>query len=64
MYERMIVMSSVAVCPECEADISFKAGTVVGEIVVCPDCAAELEVTSVNPAAVELAPEVGEDWGE
>ncbi|MFN5342279.1 MAG: lysine biosynthesis protein LysW [Roseiflexaceae bacterium] len=55
---------AVAVCPECEAEIPFKAGTVEGEIVVCPDCAAELEVTSVNPPTLELAPEVGEDWGE
>lgn len=53
-----------AVCPECDAEIVFKAGTITGEIIVCPDCAAELEVTSVNPLALELAPEVGEDWGE
>jgi alpha-aminoadipate carrier protein LysW len=35
-----------------------------GEIVVCPDCGVELEVMSVDPIAVELAPEVEEDWGE
>jgi alpha-aminoadipate carrier protein LysW len=53
-----------AVCPECDAEIVFAAGTVAGEIIVCPDCAAELEVISITPAVVELAPEVGEDWGE
>lgn len=53
-----------AVCPECDADIMLVAGTVVGEIVVCPDCAAELEVVSIDPPALDLAPEVGEDWGE
>jgi alpha-aminoadipate carrier protein LysW len=51
-------------CPECEANISLSADTVEGEIIVCPDCAAELEVVGVNPPALALAPEVGEDWGE
>jgi alpha-aminoadipate carrier protein LysW len=35
-----------------------------GEIIVCPDCAVELEVMSVDPITIELAPEVEEDWGE
>jgi len=52
------------VCPECDAQIVFKAGTITGEIIVYPDCAAELEVTSVNSLALELAPKVGEEWGE
>ena len=30
----------------------------------CPDCGAELEITSLDPLTVELAPEVEEDWGE
>ena len=51
-------------CPECDAQINLPADTVAGEILVCPDCAAELEVTAVNPPALALAPEVGEDWGE
>ena len=50
-------------CPECGAE--FNTGNVeVGEIVVCPDCGVELEVTSINPVAVDLAPEEDEDWGE
>jgi alpha-aminoadipate/glutamate carrier protein LysW len=50
-------------CIECAAQIEL--GEVVeGEIVQCGDCGAELEVTSVNPVAVELAPEEEEDWGE
>lgn len=53
-----------AICPECDAEVSFVAGTVVGEIVVCPDCAAELEVVSIDPPRLDLAPAVGEDWGE
>jgi alpha-aminoadipate/glutamate carrier protein LysW len=51
-------------CPECDATINLPADTVVGEILICAECAAELEVTSVEPPTLALAPEVGEDWGE
>ena len=51
-------------CPECEAAITLADDVVEGEIVTCPDCAAELEVVSVSPLELALAPEVGEDWGE
>ncbi len=51
-------------CPECEAEITLEAGTEVGEIIVCPDCGVDLEVVSVNPAVVQLAPMEQEDWGE
>ena len=51
-------------CPECSAEISLEASTVVGEIIVCPDCGVDLEVKSLDPAAVDLAPMEQEDWGE
>ena len=51
-------------CPECAADLDLAADVEEGEIGVCPDCGAELEVVSLDPLAVELAPEVEEDWGE
>ena len=51
-------------CPECEAEITLDAGTEAGEIIVCPDCGVDLEVVSVNPAVVQLAPMEQEDWGE
>jgi alpha-aminoadipate carrier protein LysW len=51
-------------CPECEAEITLDAGTEVGEIIVCSDCGVDLEVTSLQPASVELAPMEAEDWGE
>ncbi len=51
-------------CPECDATITLNDDVVEGEIVVCPDCAAELEVMSVDPPTLALAPEEGEDWGE
>lgn len=56
-------MSTVA-CPECEAEITLVDGTEAGEIIVCSDCGVDLEVTSVDPATVQLAPMEQEDWGE
>jgi alpha-aminoadipate/glutamate carrier protein LysW len=53
-----------ATCPECEAAITLADDAVEGEIIVCPDCAAELELISLDPPELLLAPEVGEDWGE
>ena len=55
---------SVISCPECAAEVALDAGTEVGEIVVCSDCGVDLEVTAVDPAAVQLAPMEQEDWGE
>jgi alpha-aminoadipate carrier protein LysW len=34
------------------------------ELIACPDCGAELEIISLDPIILELAPEVEEDWGE
>ena len=36
----------------------------VGEIIDSPITGAELEVVSVDPIALEEAPELEEDWGE
>jgi alpha-aminoadipate carrier protein LysW len=51
-------------CTECAASITLERQPLCGEIVRCRECRAELEVTSVSPLRVELAPEVEEDWGE
>jgi alpha-aminoadipate carrier protein LysW len=51
-------------CPECGAEITLEATVESGEIIVCSDCGVDLEVTSVDPATVELAPMEQEDWGE
>lgn len=56
-------MSNVT-CPECMAEIDLEEDVELGEIIVCPDCGVDLEVTGLNPAAVELAPMEEEDWGE
>jgi alpha-aminoadipate carrier protein LysW len=51
-------------CPECAAQLDLTPDVEEGEIVVCPDCGVELEVMSLDPITLELAPEVEEDWGE
>lgn len=53
-----------AQCPECDATLNLAADVLEGEIVPCPDCGADLEVVSVDPPVLALAPEVEEDWGE
>lgn len=50
-------------CPECDAEIQLD-DVMEGEIVVCPDCGVDLEVTSLAPLTLELAPMEEEDWGE
>lgn len=51
-------------CPECAATIEIAPDVEVGEIIVCPDCGVDLEITSLDPPAVALAPIEQEDWGE
>ena len=53
----------MAECPECAAQLDV-ANVVQGEILQCQDCGAELEVLSLDPVTLELAPEEEEDWGE
>ncbi len=53
-----------ATCPECDATITLGADVMEGEIVVCPDCGVDLEVTSLKPVTLDLAPMEEEDWGE
>ncbi|WP_236050326.1 lysine biosynthesis protein LysW [Nonomuraea cypriaca] len=58
------VMEAAAECPECAAVVPIEADARSGEIIECPDCRSELEMASVEPPALVLAPEVEEDWGE
>ncbi len=51
-------------CPECDADITLDPSAEVGEIIVCPDCGVDLEIISLNPVKIDLAPMEQEDWGE
>ena len=58
-----MAQSKMAHCVECDAEIEM-VDVVEGEILVCPDCGVDLEVISLNPPTLELAPMEEEDWGE
>ncbi|MEK6985375.1 MAG: lysine biosynthesis protein LysW [Candidatus Thermoplasmatota archaeon] len=50
-------------CPECAARLDARP-TLAGEVLDCRGCGAELEVVSLAPLLVQLAPTAEEDWGE
>jgi alpha-aminoadipate carrier protein LysW len=54
----------IQTCPECEAKVEFADAPRLSEIAECPECGSVLEVVSVDPVMLALAPEVEEDWGE
>ena len=54
----------MAECPECGANITVQENTEAGEVLECAECGAELEVKTVNPVSLALAPKEEEDWGE
>lgn len=51
-------------CLECEAPLEVPEDRVIGEIVPCGECGCEMEVATLEPLTLELAPEIEEDWGE
>lgn len=55
---------SAAPCAICGTDVDLPSDLEVGEIVDCLTCGSELEVVADDPAALEEAPELEEDWGE
>lgn len=57
-------MTTVQPCPECGAEVQIKQSVRLYEIIECPNCSSELEVISLSPVMLALAPEVEEDWGE
>ena len=61
--ERLATMATAA-CVECGADVSLHEDLEVGEIVDCGTCGSELEVVGDDPVALDVAPELEEDWGE
>lgn len=54
----------VVACPECEGQVQLDEATQPSELVECPECRSELEVITVEPPLLVLAPEPEEDWGE
>jgi len=56
--------AATATCPECEAAVAFTRVPRRFEVCRCSACGSELEVTTVEPLTLQLAPEIEEDWGE
>jgi lysine biosynthesis protein LysW len=56
---------SVAICPECEAEIDFgnPVEIQVGDRAVCPECDIELEVISTKPLTLDYVLD-DEDWDD
>jgi len=59
----MDVLNKVA-CPECDNSVPIGGSVRINEIVECAECRSELEVVSLTPPILALAPEIEEDWGE
>jgi alpha-aminoadipate carrier protein LysW len=51
-------------CPECDGALALAEPVRLSEITQCPDCSTELEVVSLDPVTLGVAPEIEEDWGE
>jgi alpha-aminoadipate/glutamate carrier protein LysW len=51
-------------CPDCDAKVTLAEPVRLSEIVECQECRSELEVITLDPVTLALAPEVEEDWGE
>jgi alpha-aminoadipate carrier protein LysW len=51
-------------CPECDGSIALTEPPRANEIIECGECSSELEILTVDPVKVALAPEIEEDWGE
>jgi len=60
----MITTNNETYCPECDADVMVPQDVMENEIISCHDCGIELEIISLEPLELDLAPEVEEDWGE
>jgi len=50
-------------CPMCGCGLSYE-NVELNELLPCPDCGSDLEVTSMDPFTLEMAPLEKEDWGE
>ena len=49
---------------ECGTDVVLPDDVMENELIDCDSCGIELEVISLNPLKLDLAPEEQEDWGE
>ena len=60
----MLQIQEALLCPNCEASQVLPSDVMLNELIACGDCGIELEVISLQPLALELAPPCEEDWGE
>ena len=51
-------------CVVCGAELKLSEDTEINEIIMCEECGSELEVVSLEPPKLDMAPEEEEDWGE
>lgn len=56
--------AETSLCPECDVQVDIPADAMENELIACLECGAELEIMSLAPITLELAPDVEEDWGE
>ena len=55
----------MAICPECDAEIEVDEFDVdKGDQLSCPECGSNLEVTSLSPIELDLAPDDDEEDDE
>jgi len=58
-------VSSMAVCPDCDADIEIDEYDVdKGQVISCPECGIDLEVVGLAPLELDVAPQEEDDWEE
>jgi len=58
------MIDNTTLCPECDGDIAIPGDAMRNELISCPECGTELEIISLDPLELDVAPEVEEDWGE
>jgi len=54
----------MSTCPVCDVPVTVPDRSRLSEILECTDCLSELEILSLDPVLLGIAPEVEEDWGE
>ncbi len=54
----------IQICPACDGKVELPEPARLCEVVECPECSSELEVVSLDPVQLTLAPDIEEDWGE
>ena len=60
----MLAVQEALLCPVCDATQDIPVDAMLNELIACGDCGSELEILSLQPLILELAPPCEEDWGE